>query len=81
MLATEEEQDRPRIGISKIDMTRGARNRDPSVDTKLGVRLEPGPPLALTPLRSVGAGLNAPVREPAVDDHLHRRIFPEDLVQ
>src|SRR5262245_14910547 len=39
------------------------------------------PTLAVPAIRSIGAGSHSPVVEPAVDDDLHRRIFPEDLKQ
>jgi hypothetical protein len=39
------------------------------------------PTLAVPAIRSIGAGSHSPVVEPAVDDDLHGRIFPEDLKQ
>jgi hypothetical protein len=39
------------------------------------------PTFAVPAIRSIGVGSRSPVVEPAVDDDLHGRIFPEDLKQ
>src|SRR3989442_2143529 len=81
VLGAAEEQDCLRVGVAKVDLARGAGNRNPSIAPKLRIRVGPDPPIALAPLRSMSAGLHSPVGETAVDDHLHRVIFPKRLAQ
>src|SRR2546427_10211152 len=65
VLAAAEEQDCLRIGVAKVDLPRGAGNRNPSVASKLRIRVGPDTPIALAPLRSMSARLHSPVWEPA----------------
>lgn len=81
VLAAAEKQDRLCVWLAKVDLPGGAGDSDPSIDPELGIRVGAEPPIPTPSLWSVGAGSDSPVREPAVDDHLDRRVFPERAAQ
>lgn len=81
VLAAAEKQDRLCVWLAKVDLPGGAGDSDPSIDPELGIRVGAEPPIPTPSLWSVGAGSDSPVREPAVDDHLDRRVFPKPAAQ
>ena len=81
VLAAAEKQDRLGVWVAEVDLPGGAGKGDPSINPELCIRVGAEPPIPAPSLWSVGAGSDSPVREPAVDDHLHRRVFPERAAQ
>src|SRR3990167_8915787 len=81
VLAAAEKQDRLGVWLAKVDLPGGARDSDPSIAPELGIRVGAEPPIPTPSLWSVGVSPDSPLREPAVDDHLDRRVFPKRAAQ
>jgi hypothetical protein len=81
VLAAAEKQDRLGVWLAKVDLPGGARDSDPSIAPELGIRVGTEPPIPTPSLWSVGVSPDSPLREPAVDDHLDRRVFPKRAAQ
>ena len=81
VLATAEKQDRLGVWLAKVDLPGGAGDSDPSIDPELCLRVGAEPPIPTPSLWSVGVSSDSPLREPAVDDHLDRRVFPKRAAQ
>ncbi|MBI2161732.1 MAG: hypothetical protein HYU25_15390 [Candidatus Rokubacteria bacterium] len=81
VLAAAEKQDRLGVRVAKVDVPLGAGDSDPSIDPELCIRVGAESPIPTPSLWLVGAGSDSPVREPAVDDHLDRRIFLKRAAQ